>query len=499
MKTVKPYKSYDGTLTLGDPETFPEAMSINIERYFKTHLARPPGASTVVDKPDTVDPDQMEDVQFSAVKQARTYKVEDESAPGGKRDVEFEALAKGYEYGRTAVHISESEHNITKIETVKSFSILGFIPWNNYEPFLNMGDTGVIHARKFDEKSELAMSSLVWALMELESYAVARLVAKDAKDPVLVLLAPHIEPELECLYDIPLPFAEDLRTYQFPPLDKVVTVSGQTLVKHRLLPSDELNQAMSDYVDAMDLSNFGADEDGNDAEYMGIDDSYNPTIHRTNNAIKQRAVHPDKGLPDVPAILKQFTAPPEALIEKIKGHIDTLVHHAEVKKVPPKAKGRQKRDAIKPLSGLDIDALLGIETQGKITAENPVPDFKRALATASQIEEITSASKQMGDVVTTLITDSFGDSKYDQAIECIGVMREELISMEEPTLYDEFITDLKKKMLSGALGGDRRDFWIKIRMAKLGLIEQSQSEVSTVTSDQAFEVSKPIQIVVHEI
>jgi ATP-dependent DNA helicase 2 subunit 2 len=70
----------------------------------------------------------MEGVEFSAVRQARSYKVNDPDAPGGKRDVEFEDLAKGFEYGRTAVHISESEHNITKIETQKSFSIVGFIP-----------------------------------------------------------------------------------------------------------------------------------------------------------------------------------------------------------------------------------------------------------------------------------------------------------------------------------------------------------------------------------
>lgn len=137
IKGVKPYKTYDGALTLGDPETFPAAMSINVERYFKTHLARPLTASTVVIKsegaPDAeateqTQDDEMEGIEFSAVKQARSYKVNDPDAPGGKRDVEFDDLAKGYEYGRTAVHISESEHNITKIDTQKSFSIVGFIP-----------------------------------------------------------------------------------------------------------------------------------------------------------------------------------------------------------------------------------------------------------------------------------------------------------------------------------------------------------------------------------
>jgi ATP-dependent DNA helicase 2 subunit 2 len=91
---------------------------------------------------------------------------------------------------------------------------------------------------------------------------VARLVTKDEKDPIMVLLMPYLEPNYACLYDVPLPFAEDVRSYQFPPLDRVVTVSGQTITKHRLLPSDELSQTMSDYVDAMDISNYGIDQEG---------------------------------------------------------------------------------------------------------------------------------------------------------------------------------------------------------------------------------------------
>ena len=125
-----------------------------------------------------------------------------------------------------------------------------------------MGEVCVTHASKNDVKSEVALSSLIWALLELESYAVARIVTKDGKEPLLVLLMPHVEPNFECLYDVPLPFAEDVRAYQFPPLDKVITVSGQTLTKHRLLPSEELSEAMNAYVDSMDLSGYQLDDDG---------------------------------------------------------------------------------------------------------------------------------------------------------------------------------------------------------------------------------------------
>lgn len=127
-----------------------------------------------------------------------------------------------------------------------------------------MGETGVIVAQKQNEEAELAMSALIHALHELESYAVARYVQKDDAQPQLLLLKPNpgIEDPFECFYDVPLPFAEDVRSYQFPPLDKVLTVTGHVLTEHRLLPAEDLNQAMSDYVDAMDLSKFGADDEG---------------------------------------------------------------------------------------------------------------------------------------------------------------------------------------------------------------------------------------------
>lgn len=118
-----------------------------------------------------------------------------------------------------------------------------------------------------------------------------------------------------------------------------------------------------------------------------------------------------------------------------------------------------------------------------------MPDFKRALASSAEVSEIEEASKQMGEIIRTLVTDSFGDSKYAQAVECIGAMREELINMEEPLLFDTFVRDLKKALLSGALGGDRRDFWFKVRWSRLGLVEKSQSEVSNVTEEEAEEVS----------
>lgn len=122
--------------------------------------------------------------------------------------------------------------------------------------------SSIIIANKTNDKASMALSSIIHALYELDSYAIARFVAKDGKDPLLLLLVPSIEPDFECLVDIELPFAEDVRHYRFPPLDKVVTVAGKNLLQHRNLPSDELMDAVSKYVDSMDLSKFGRDDEG---------------------------------------------------------------------------------------------------------------------------------------------------------------------------------------------------------------------------------------------
>lgn len=150
VKTPRPYATYRGPLTLGDFAKYPDStMSIDVERYFKTHIARAVTASSFVTRASAAnegagassktlgeDTEMADAGDLSAVKSTFTYKVNDPSAPGGKKDVSRDDLAKGFEYGRTAVHISTSEENVTRLETTQSFSVIGFIPsdkvWDAY-------------------------------------------------------------------------------------------------------------------------------------------------------------------------------------------------------------------------------------------------------------------------------------------------------------------------------------------------------------------------------
>lgn len=116
-----------------------------------------------------------------------------------------------------------------------------------------MSNSNIIVPERANDKASLALSSFTHALHTSSYYAVARMVTKENRAPMVVLLAPSIDADYECLVEIQLPFAEDVRSYRFPPLDKVITVSGKVVTEHRNLPSQDLQEAMDNYVDSMEL------------------------------------------------------------------------------------------------------------------------------------------------------------------------------------------------------------------------------------------------------
>ncbi|KAJ5156081.1 hypothetical protein N7492_008884 [Penicillium capsulatum] len=495
IKHTKSMPSFKGFLQLGDSSKYETALRIPVERYFRTYVAKPPTASSFVLRSE-IAPNQESEGGPSQVpgeggglvnvRTSRTYHITDESAPGGKVDVERDDLAKGYEYGRTAVPINQMDENITNLETLAGLELMGFVRNDQYDRYLHMSNTNVIIPQRANDKASLALSSFIHALFEIENYAVARLVTKESKPPLIVLLAPSIEAEYECLIEVQLPFAEDVRSYRFPPLDKVITVSGKTVTEHRNLPNDRLQEAMSKYVDSMEID----DSDGSLADLIR-DESYSPLLHRIESAIRYRAVHPNEPVPEPPAILTRFAQPDEDLAKQSKPQLDALISAAEVKKVPPKTKGRKRqREAEKPLSGLDVDALLNLEPKrARISPENAIPEFKQLLSRADSVEAIYDAVKQMTAIIEGQIKTSLSDANYERVIEGLGTMREELVDYEEPAVYNDLLRRLKEKILSEELGGDRRELWWLVRKGRIGLIDSGISERSEVSEEEAKEVS----------
>lgn len=137
MKTVRPVHSYKGYLTLGDMENYDSAMAIDVERYPRVMIAKAPSASQFVVRPNMAagetqsqfapPDDQPKQGDLAAVKNTRTYQVPDEEAPGGKRELEQEELARGFSYGSTVVPIEESDKNVMDFESKQGMDIIGFV------------------------------------------------------------------------------------------------------------------------------------------------------------------------------------------------------------------------------------------------------------------------------------------------------------------------------------------------------------------------------------
>jgi ATP-dependent DNA helicase 2 subunit 2 len=505
LKETRPVPSFKGQLTLGDAEHYDSTLTIDVERYPCTMLAKPPTASSFVVRTDlnssnasepnthpsgTITGEDHPMIDLSAVRNQRVYQVDNQEEPGVKKNVEMDELERGYEYGRTAVHISESDMNVVKIETTQSLSIIGFVKAEAFERYLPLSRSNFIVPQKANQPAQLSLSSFIHALYESDCYAVARLVTKDLKAPVIVLLVPRIELDWEALVDVELPFEEDMRRYKFPPLDRKLTVSGKVITEHKDLPTDDLKSAMSKFVDAMDLSTLAQDNDGNPVEYAKPEDTFSPLVHRINHIIRWRATHPDPALPipAPPAVLTKHAHPPAELLTASMKYFEVLKKAAKVAKVPPKVKGRGKRnrsDRDKPLSGLDVDALLGNPKRVKIDASNLIPSFKNALAASDDLDTIQEAADTMGREVRALIKGSVGDSGYGRALEALRVMREEIIELEEPEIWNAFVRGLKSDLLEGKLNGNRKDMWWKIRGSKYGLVDRKRSLVSDVTEDEA--------------
>lgn len=217
-----------------------------------------------------------------------------------------------------------------------------------------------------------------------------------------------------------------------------------------------------------------------------MEDTYSPLVHRIQQILRWRAVHPTEPLPPPYEILLKYTNPPGELYKKAQSALESVIKSADVKKVPQKQRGRKRdREVEKPLSGLDVEELLGREKRIKISAENAIPEFKQLLATTEDSGAIQEASKQMITIIENYIRHSTGDSGYGKAVEAIRVMKEELNDLEEPGIFNDFMLQLKEKLLGGKLGGERREMWWRIRANRLGLLDKKSSDRSEVSEEDA--------------
>ena len=65
-----------------------------------------------------------------------------------------------------------------------------------------LSESSCIVGQKGNERAQIALSSLIHALYENDLVALGRLVTKDDKPPIMIMMAPSIEADIECLVDV---------------------------------------------------------------------------------------------------------------------------------------------------------------------------------------------------------------------------------------------------------------------------------------------------------
>lgn len=68
------------------------------------------------------------------------------------------------------------------------------------------------------------------------------------------------------------------------------------------------------------------------AEYMAISDTYSPILHRIDQAVRWRAIHPIDSIPPPYEILTRYSQFPKKLVASSKRQLEDLVAAANVKK-----------------------------------------------------------------------------------------------------------------------------------------------------------------------
>jgi len=132
-----------------------------------------------------------------------------------------------------------------------------------------------------------------------------------------------------------MPFADDVRKYTFTPLVVLESKKGEEITEHPYIPTHAQQEAMDNFVDAMDLNEAGPkDENGNRTPWFDPLQSYNPSFHRVQQAIFHCAVVPDVAthpLPPPHPELTKYFEPPKRVLKKASSAVEELIQAMAVK------------------------------------------------------------------------------------------------------------------------------------------------------------------------
>ncbi|XP_058104657.1 ATP-dependent DNA helicase 2 subunit KU80 isoform X2 [Magnolia sinica] len=463
------------TIFRGDLELSP-SMKIKVWVYKKTSEEKFPTLKRYSDKAPSNDRFATHEVKVD---------IEYKSLENPNKVVPPEQRIKGYRYGPQVVPISSAEWEAVKFKPEKSVKLLGFTDASNVMRHYYMKDVNVFIPEPGNAKAILAVSSLVRAMKEMNKVAILRCVWRQGQGSVVIGV---LTPNISSLDNIPdsfyfnvLPFAEDVREFQFPSFNNFPP-SWQ--------PNEQQQEAADNFVRMLDLAPSGKEE------ALQPDFTPNPVLERFYHFLELKSKQPDADVPPLDRTLKRVAEPDPELLSQNQSVIANFRNKFELKENPKKKKSsrllwREKRSASdegeKDAEDVpDVQSVKLIGNSSKMKVEeigdlNPVQDFEAMMARRDSSEWVSKAIRNMKVLISDLLDSSCEGNHYDKAMECLVALRRGCILEQEPKEFNQFMQELSKKCKEKNL----KRFWELLISKHVTLISKEEAIDSDVADNEA--------------
>ncbi|KAJ3206608.1 X-ray repair cross-complementing protein 5, partial [Clydaea vesicula] len=302
-KSVKPTTLLRAPLTFGDPESHPEeTLSISVYTYLKTSELSAKSAKKWSSIAENTEPES----RTCKVDTVRTLKVTKTNEDGMDEDitVEKEDLIKAYRFGKTLVRYTADDEEAMKFRCSKGLSILGFVKKQKIKRWWLISNTISVIPEPGNSYAHVQFASLYKALFETEYCAMVRFCAREDSALKIGCLVPH-EGKPYLLF-CQLPYAEDLRPYEFTNLKSLLDPENikvedpnsssslkpkRNKLEARTVKASEAIQRMENFILSMDLMHAIKNPKGETKEAYKTKDIFNPYIQRVNQCISHRATN----------------------------------------------------------------------------------------------------------------------------------------------------------------------------------------------------------------
>ncbi|KAG5029178.1 hypothetical protein AAZX31_05G115500 [Glycine max] len=419
------------TVFRGHLEISPK-LSIKVMVYKKTTEEKFPSMKKYSDKAPPNDKFAKHEVKIDY--EHKSSKDPDKVVPPDQR-------IKGYPYGPQIVPISSAEWEAVKFKPEKGVKLMGFTDSSNVFRHHYMKDVYVFLPEPGNTRAMIAVSAVARAMKEMNKVAIVRCVWRQGQANVVIgVLTPNLSDKEnipDSFYLNVLPFAEDVREFQFPSFTNF-PASWQ--------PNGQQLEAAANLIKTLDLAPHGQEE------VLLPDFTPNPVLERFYRYLELKSKDPDVAVPPLDGTLKKITEPDTDLLLQNKSEIDSFCRSFELKGNPLK-KSRRLLGGKRSFSN-DEEVKGNITAQpanltgnasvnvGKIGDLTPVQYFEALISRRDSPDWVVKAINEMKNKIFDLVEDSHEGDNYPKALECLVALRKGCILEQEPEQFNDFLKHL---------------------------------------------------------